>query len=356
MSMVPSRLHPPIPGQLPPRRRASARACLAPTALSILVAVCAAACGQTLDAGSNAQDSPLSVNGRNPVILINDSATDNWSAEYVALFANNGGPKLAGILVNATHYWPDLNANLAGWQAFVAAAQAGGLHGIPDPIASAGPQLVVPPDRLIASTKPNNSAGAQLILRKSKELTLPGQPLVILSGSQLTDIADAYLLDPTVVDRVAVVALLGSYADPKGPMTGPNGDLDPWADWIVAQFFDYVQVSVYYDQGADVTADDLPNLPANQFGTWMAQKQPYLSNRQEAPDQEVILAVSDSSFIVSVVPSVADTSAGFNSPRGQGPPLVPSDGGNARLVTQINAATARARLWEMLTNPKTFQP
>jgi len=332
------------------------RACLASPFLSLLTVALTAACGQTLDAGRNDSNGKLSVDDHNPVILLNDSWSDNWSPEYAALFANNGGPLLAGIVVNASQYWPDLNANLAGFKDLVTAARGSGLRGIPDPITSAGPQLIVPPDRQIASTKPNNSLGAQLIVRKSKELSLPGQPLVIVSGTQLTDVADAYLLDPTVVDRVVVVAQLGSYAEPKGTMSSPNGDLDPWADWIVAQYFDYVQISVYYDQSADVTAADLANLPKNPFGTWVSTKYATFINQQNASDQEGILAVSDPGFVASVVRSAADTSAGFNVPRGQGPPLVPNDGGNARLVTQIDATLARTRMWQMLTNPKTFQP
>jgi hypothetical protein len=333
------------------------RAWRLPRFACVLAVGFAAGCGQTLDAGYNESHGRLpAVDERNPVILINDSWSDNWSPEYAALFANNGGPPLIGILVNATQYWPDLDANAAGWRDFVKAARAAGLRGIPDPVASASPQLVVPPDRLVASTKPNNSAGAQFIVRKSRELSLPWQPLVILSGSQLTDVADAYLLDPTVTERVVVVAQLGSYSDAKGAMNDPNGDLDPWADWIVAQQFNYVQIGVTYDQGGDVTQDDLANLPRNPFGDWMATKHAKLSTMQTASDQEPILAVSDPRFIAAVVQSAADISAGFNSPRGQGPPLVASDGGNAWLVTQINAAVARTRLWEMLTNPKTFQP
>jgi hypothetical protein len=330
----------------------------APTGFPFLLAIALApACGQELDAGYNvSHGGKLPADEHNPVILINDSWSDNWSAEYAALFANNGGPQLAGILVNGTEYWPDLDANLAGWQAFVAAARSSGLGGIPDPIRSESPQLVVPPDRQIASTRPNNSLGAQFILRKSRELSLPGQPLVILSCSQLTDIADAYLLDPTIVDRVMVVAQLGAYSESKGPMTGPNGDLDPWADWIVAQYFNYVQISVYYDQGADVTAEDLAKLPQNPLGTWMSAKHAKISNLPTAADQVPVLAVADPSFVAAVVPSAADTSAGFNVPRGQGPPLVPSDGGNATLVTQIDATGARTRMWQMLTNPSTFQP
>ena len=68
-------------------------------------------------------------------------------------------------------------------------------------------------------------------------------------------------------------------------MTGPNGDLDPWADWIVAQRFRYVQVCAFYDQLGDVTSDDLPDLPQNQLGDWMASKQPKLSSLKTAADR-----------------------------------------------------------------------
>lgn len=351
--MVLPRPAPPIsapnPGPLVGRR-----AGVVPVVSLVLAAMLVPSCGQTLDAGAN-QYGPLSVGTHNPVILVNDSWSDNWSPEYAALLANQGGPPLSGIVVNATQYWPDLDANLAGWRDFVAAARSSGLRNVPDPLRSPAPQLVVPPDRQVASTRPNNSPGAQLIVRKSRELALPGQPLVVVSGTQLTDIADAYLLDPSVVERVVVVAQLGSYAEPRAAMGSPNGDLDPWADWIVAQYFTYVQISVYYDQGVDVTPDDLPKLPANPFGAWMSTKQAKVSKAQNAADQGAILAVADASFDVAVVPGKADTSPGFNVPPGQGPSMVPSPDGNGWLVTQIDPAAPRARLWQMLTNPGTFQ-
>jgi hypothetical protein len=337
-----------VPG--PVRRR------LAPLVCFALTAVVVSACDQVLDAGRNETQGLLPVGPHNPVILINDSATDNWSPEYLALSASNGGPRVAGIVVTASPYWPDLDANLAGWQTFVADAGSSGLRGLPDPVGSASPQLVVPPDRLVESTRRNHSAGAQLILRKSSELSLPGQPLVVLSCAQLTDVADAYLIDPTVVDRVVVVAQVGTYSSSKASMASPNGDLDPWADWIVAQHFAYVQISVYYDQNADVTAYDVDALFKNLFGTRMAAKRASFPTLPNASDQEAILVFSEATFVTSVVRSVVDILAGFNSPPGQGPPLVAADGGNAWLVTGVDAAAARARLWQMLTNPNTFRP
>lgn len=320
-------------------------------ALCFGVALTAVSCGGNLDAGHNVPHGPLPVDERNPVILLNDSATDNWFGEYALLFANDAGPSLAGIIVCASNYWPDLNANVAGWTKLVNAARASGFKNVPDLTVSAGTPLTKPVDGQIDSTVPNHSAGAQLILDLSRELSLPRRPLVILEGTQLTDLADAYLVDPTVVDRVVVVAALGSLNPPKVLMTGPNGELDPWADWIVAQRFKYVQVTVAYDQAVDVSAAELSQLPHNPFGNWIAQKQPNVSTNPWASDQVTVLAVALSEFATAVQRVAPDLSAGFGSPPGQGPALVLHDSGNAWVVTEVAAPLAASNLWRMLLAP-----
>ena len=83
---------------------------------------------------------------------------------------------------------------------------------------------------------------------------------------------------------LSACARFGSLKPPRALMTGPNGDLDPWADWIVAQRFKYVQVSAFYDQTADVTASELMLVPQTPFGNWIAAKQPQISMLQVAAD------------------------------------------------------------------------
>jgi hypothetical protein len=306
----------------------------------------AVGCGQTLDAGRNEQATS--------VIIDNDAWSDNWAGEFAVLLANSGGPTLVGIVVDASSYWPDLAANVAGWTEFTKAARASGLDHAPDITEGASTPLTVPDDQSIESTVPLRSAGAQLIVDLSRRLYLPGQPVLVVTGAQLTNLADAYLMDPSVVDRVTVVASLGSYSSPKALMTGPNGDLDPWADWIVAHKFHYVQVTVLHDQAADVTADDSKNLPKNAFGDWMAAKQPNLSKLDTAADHLAVLVAALPSFVTTATPSAPDSAAVFGSPQGQGPPLSPSATGTASVVTQVDDPLVRKRLWEMLRDPQTF--
>src|SRR5665811_461001 len=125
----------------------------------------------------------------------------------------------------------------------VAAATTSGLQNIPDPITSTESPLVMPASGDIDATQPNRSEGALFIVKASMSLGLPYRPLVIATGGALTDVADAYLLDHTVTQRVVVVSSLGGVSESGGNMGRPNGDADPWADTIVAERFRYIQVS-----------------------------------------------------------------------------------------------------------------
>ena len=314
-------------------------------------ALWAASCGGTLDARRDTPDGLLPVDDRNPLIIDNDGFNDNWSGEYAALFANRGGPQIAGLIASASPYFSDANANATGWAKLVGAARASGLE-IPDITLSAGLPLVRPADGQIDKTKPNNAAGAQLIVNLSRQLSTPTRPIAVLSGVPLTNLADAYLIDHSVVDRVVVVATLGELGNPNATMNGPNGDLDPWAGWIVAQKYRYVQVSAYYDQTGDVLDADLNRLPRNALGDWIRNKQPKIYTIPQASDQIAVLAVALPKFVVNVQRSSPDTSVAFDDM--QGPPLRPDDAGNAWVVTKIDAPLAATHLWEMLTNPTTF--
>jgi hypothetical protein len=312
----------------------------------------AGTCTETLDAGRNASHGPLPVDERNPVIIYQDDWSGDWLGAYAVLLANTGGPQLAGIIVNASKIWTDLNINASGWRDLVTAAQGSGLQSIPVVTPSTGAPLTRPTDGQIDSTAPNGSAGARLIVDISRQLSVPARPVVVVSATSLTDIADAYLLDHTVVDRVVVVAALGSFTAPDGIMGPPNGDMDPWADWIVAERFRYVHASAWYDQTGDITAAEIPNLPQNPLGSLMASRQPNIIKVTTASDQVALLAVALPGFVLAVQRVSPDTAATFDSR--QGPRLLPDANGKDWIVTQVDAPLAAARLWEMLLDPRTF--
>jgi hypothetical protein len=333
----------------PPSRSASST-----RALALAVALLGTSCTDTRDLGSSVPHGRLPVDERNPIVLANDGAHDNWQGEYAVLLANAGGPKLAGIIVNSSPPWSEIDVNIAGWRGLVTAARASGLRDIPDPIASIGAPLARPANGEIDATTPNRSEGARLIVETSRRLSLPYRPLVVVTGGRLTDVADAYLMDPTVTDRTVVVSSLGTTTASGGAMAAPNGEMDPWADAIVTARFRFVQVSAFYDQRTDVPASRLPELPANPFGQWIAAKQPQIWDLPEAADQVGLVAVGVPSFAVEVkrVSPAALVGPGANA----GPELVADPNGPAWLVTQSASAGVTDRFWQILLAPTTFSP
>jgi hypothetical protein len=323
-------------------------------AATLGLAFLASACSQTLDAGHNRPSGPLPVDERNPVILYQDGWSGDWLGEYAVLFANRGGPPLVGIVIIASGIWGNLSINTSGWNDLVNAARSSGLENIPGVTPSGGTPLVRPADGEILSTTKNDSAGARKIIELSLQFGTLSRPVVVVSGTSLTDIADAYLVDQTVVDRVVVAAALGSVAAPNGVMGPPNGDLDPWASWIVAHRFRYVHVGTWYDQAGDVTTAQFPDLPANRLGMRFMDKRPNIITIPTAADQVALLAVALPGFVTGVQRASPDISAGFDPM--QGLRLLPDSSGNAWVITQVAGPLAQARLWQMLLDPDTFGP
>ena len=314
--------------------------------VAIAMALVAGGCTETFDAGSNHPHGLLPVDERNPVLLLNDGIDDNWQGEYAMLLANSGGLKLTGIVIGTSPEWPDITTNIDGWRKLVSAAGMTGLKNIPDPKTSIGAPLTRPANGDIDKTTPNRSDGAFAILDAAARFSLPYRPLVVLTGGRLTDVADAYLIDETVKDRIVVVSSLGTTSTAGGAMGIPNGEMDPWAETIVAARFRYVQVSAYYDQLTDVPTSRLAELPANALGDWIRAKQPGIWPTPVAADQVAVAALCLPTFATAIAPVSPDgvSAAGAMA----GPNLVSDPKGSAWLVTQSTGTVATDRFWELL--------
>ena len=318
--------------------------------LSLVLSSVVVACGGTLDAGKDETKGLLPVDARNPIVLLNDGPYDNWQGEYAMLFASTGVLSLAGIVVDSSPVAKSLDDNAAGWQKMVAAARQSGMSNIPDPLTSSGLALVQPSDGNIDATAPNNSEGARFIIETSERLALPFRPLVVLASTRLTDVADAYLIDPGVTDRVVVVSSLGTTTTDGAVMGAPNGEMDHWADVIVATKFRYVQVSAFYDQKADLPSSLISQLPANTFTSWIQSKQSLIYDDVYASDQVGVLAVAVPLFASAVVRAEQRGQDSNNLPT-----LFNNSTGPVWLVTKVNGALATANFWQMLLDPGTFQ-
>ncbi len=318
-----------------------------------VLALVAAACTETGDAGSSRPHGKLPVDERNPILMTNDSNYDNWQGEYAVLLASAGGLNLDGIIVGTSPNATDINANIADWRALMANARSAGLKNVPDPINSIGAALVRPESGNIDETTPNRSEGALMILREAERLSQPWRPLVVLTGGRLTDVADAYVMKHEVADWIVVVSTVGSLSTSGAVMGPPNGEMDPWADVIVTSRLRYVQVSARYDQLMDIPTDRLDELPDNDFGRWIAKKQPGIWDLPAAADQVGVEAVGIPSFVTEVTHVTAGSlAAGATT----GPDLTTDPNGPLWLVTQVDAVAAINRFWTLLRDPATFPP
>lgn len=311
-------------------------------------------CGGTLDAGADLPHGLLPVDERNPVILVNDGPHDNWQGEYALLLASAGRLALAGIVVNTGGMWSDLDANMSGWNQLALAARASGMRNVTDPLASTGPPLARPDNGDIDATVPNGSAGARFIVDQSLRFAKPYRDVVVATGGRLTDVADAYLLDHTLPERVVVVSSLGSISTNGARMGNPNGEMDPWADTIVVNRFRYVQVSAYYDQTADVLTDQVAALPSNPFGTWMANKRSSILDLDVAADQVSVVALVLHDYVRAVDRMAQSGTEPTTS--GDRPTLGPDSRGKVWLVTRSDGSVPAATLWELLRDATVFAP
>jgi hypothetical protein len=304
-------------------------------------------CGGQLDAGYDVPHGLLPVDERSAVVVVNDGARDNWQGEYAVLLASTGQLKLVGFVVNSTIEYPSVDTNVAGYREMLSAARDSGMRHVPDATASIAPALTRPASGSIEDTVPNRSEGARLILEAAAAHGTTAHPLAIATGGALTDVADAYLLDPSLVERAVVVASLGQ-TDGDGASTfDPNGGRDNWATFIVTSRMRLVQVNGFYDQLLDVPEERASELPQNAFGRWMAEKIPGILNVILACDQISVLAVALPWFASGVTHLRVNDADSMS--------LIPDATGQIWHVARTDSERSRSEIWARLKDPSTFQ-
>jgi len=312
----------------------------------------AACSGGALDAGRDQLHGALPVDERNAVIVENDGGHDNWQGEFAIAFSAVGRLTLAGFIVNTSALWPDITANLNDWNGLVDAARAVGVSA-PSPISSLAPPLQAPRSGIVDDTVPNRSSGAQFIVATAHRLGHSYRPLVVATGGQLTDVADAYLIDHSMAELVVVVSSLGATNGTTATMGPPNGDLDPWANAIVAARYRYIQVNAYYDQTQDIPDSRVAQLPNDSFGQWTARKRSMLLPGLTPCDQISVIAAVLPTFAQGVTRMTRSGTApivGGKMAGGTVPSLSSDATGNAWVVSSGDSASATNAFWQALTS------
>jgi hypothetical protein len=166
----------------------------------------------------------------NPLIYDNDWWTDTPDKNYLWAKAALGQANLRGSIVTRDMWdWQNgglytLQQGLDDARKSIAIARRSGLKNIPDAIAGCGMAFDKPASGRIEDTRVIPSPGSDLIVAEARKAT-PEKPLLIFVVGPLNTVANACLIDPSIVGRMVVFMT---------DLCGYNGK-DPWANAIVAQ-------------------------------------------------------------------------------------------------------------------------
>jgi hypothetical protein len=171
----------------------------------------------------------LGVGRDNPLIYDNDWWFDTPDKNYLWAKTSLGQADLKGNIVTRDlwdwqkGYVYTLQQGMADAEKSVGIARRSGLKGIPDPVPGCDAVFERPASGYIRDTKIVPSKGSELIVAEARKASWD-KPLVVFVGGPLNTVANAYLMDPTIADRMVVFMT---------DLCGYNGK-DPWANYIVA--------------------------------------------------------------------------------------------------------------------------
>ena len=162
------------------------------------------------------------------VVYDNDDHRDVYTDEYLMALASIGEIDLKGII---TTYSPsEYGKFVEGRSQILELARKSGLQNLPEIWPGTNKKLVRPVSNKIEDTVPLKIEGSDLIAELAMQCS-PEKPLVIISGGQLTTIANAYLVNPLIAENVQVTGVFGA------EKMDYNAGLDAWAWAIILSKF-----------------------------------------------------------------------------------------------------------------------
>ena len=152
---------------------------------------------------------------KNPVIYINDQLPDNYGSECALALASNGSINLVGNICSyPIDHWMTDSQYTAIKKQYIhhhrlchRKALKSGFKNLPGPVLGVFERHKKPVSGKISDTKAIGSAGTDLIIREAHKCS-PEVPLVIVTGGNLCTVADAFLQDPSIADKVIIAARL----------------------------------------------------------------------------------------------------------------------------------------------------
>jgi len=292
----------------------------------------------------------LPYDNTNPVMYDNDWANDyvDW---YLMALASVGDINYRGISTSSSvpPYNRYMTAKSLALQVekrreIVRRGRNSGFRNIPDPLPGTKGNLIKPASGRIEDTQSLDSPGSRRIVEEAGKAT-SAKPLVICVGGPLTAVANAYLLDNSIANKV-VVAWLDNHS--KG-MTGFNGWSDGWAAFIVLERLRLVQFTVQSKPFAHVPKSRLRTLPDTEAREYMLAIQPDVVAPEGDADGPPAISLMRPDYVQSVKRVSFD---GWTTRDGHEMPLFKDDpNGSAIVVIAVDREIATEEWWRAMKNP-----
>lgn len=202
------------------------------------------------------------------VIYDNDDHRDVYTEEYLMALSHLGEIELLGMITTYTPNQREYDLFVQGRQEMVELAKASGMKRLPTALAGTSQRLSPPPSNQIKDTRPLDLAASRWLIEQSQKAS-PEEPMVFASGGQLTVIANSYLLDPTLPDRVIVCGVFGVQQQDY------NAGLDGWAWRIVLSKFRVLAIPIGPSSQRGTVYLKPPVVPKSQLLKELSQDIPF---------------------------------------------------------------------------------
>ena len=209
-----------------------------------------------------------------------------------------------------------------------------------------------PASRAIEDTKPLRLPAASELVAAIHAFATPANPMIVCAGGQLTVVADAYLQDPSIADKL-VVSFIG---DTTNAFLGYNEKSDPWATYIVCSRLTIASfpAGTSYKAIAPVVTkqriiDDMPASPIQ--GRAYAKDHPTnaLPDDRDADGLALAAVIDRQNYVTGVTRMrvTGQTSEGL-------PTVSPDPGGNIYMVNSVNQAAGTNIWWATVSDPPVY--
>jgi len=242
---------------------------------------------------------------------------------------------------------------LAEWTLAIASGFSPSL--VPPPMKVFKGRLVKPASGKIEDTPPIYMPAGSAIVSIAHGSASPENPLIVCCGGQLTSVADAYLQDPSIVDRIVVCFIGGK------PDGSPN--YNEWADgWATEIAMTKLRMVIFpVEPSMAAVCPVVPkerlvsDLPASPFAKRLVEKTHPIHNLPADMDADggVVICVLNQSYATAIQRKTVTGEKNFDGHTI--PVLANKADGNIWMITRVDQPLGTRVWWETMADPVVWQ-